>query len=273
MANTQLAERLRKVLASFEGLWEGGYCEGDPLDPMSRSTYGVLGYMSVLHVVYLTCIKPYVTDDSIVLEIGPGRGAWTKAFLHAKEVWCLDALSAEHNRFWDYVGRAPHIRYFQVSDFSCSMLPENKFDYLFSYGTFCHIPFEGITEYMKNLHPKMKTGAHCFVMLADYEKYNSAWDNGHKLNIINAIEAIVPKIYYGPVRRALTTAIMAILMDRNYAPKTRPNINEDNEPLPGRLYHAGIERTCNMLKGLGYEIVDPDVGAVHRDPIIHFVKT
>ena len=58
-------------------LWQygiGGYFEGDPLNPFGQSRYpGRLALMSVLHVVYLTCIKPYVSEDTIALEIGPGK--------------------------------------------------------------------------------------------------------------------------------------------------------------------------------------------------------
>jgi len=227
--------------------------------------------MSILHVVYLTCIKPYITQNSVVLEIGPGRGAWTKTFLSAKEVWCLDALSAEHNNFWQYVGHSPNVRYIQVSDFSCSMLPDSKFDYLFSFGSLCHISFEGIGEYMKNLRPKLKRGAHCFVMIADYEKYNMALDNRDKLSIFNVF---APHSRSNSVKWALATTFSKLvrLVCSRYigTPGTRKSIIEDNIPTPGRWYHAGIEKTCEMLQGLGYQIVDPDMGVVHRDPIIHF---
>jgi hypothetical protein len=43
-------------------------------------------------------------------------------------------------------------------------------------------------------------------------------------------------------------------------------------PTPGRWYNAGVDRTCSMLKEVGYEVVDPDVGVNFRDPIIHFLK-
>ena len=48
----------------------------------------------------------------------------------------------------------------------------------------------------------------------------------------------------------------------------------DDKPRPGgRWYHAGKERTCQMLVDLGYQIIDPDVGTCPRDPIIHFRKS
>src|SRR5688572_8177949 len=46
-------DRLRQELTSFHEVWPGGYYEGDPLDPAGASGYGRLGYLSILHVVYL----------------------------------------------------------------------------------------------------------------------------------------------------------------------------------------------------------------------------
>ena len=238
MSNDGNPDRFEEELAAFQGLWDDGYFEGDPLNPHGQSRYpGQLSYMSVLHVVYLTCIKPYVSEDTVALEIGPGRGAWTRALLKAKEIWCLDAVSAKDNRFWEYVGRIPKVKYSQVVDFSCNTLPDDKFDYLFSFGVFCHISFDGIQAYMENLYPKLKEGADCFVMIADYNKYNSAYAN------MQGAERV-------PVL----------------------NTNEDQVIRPGRWYHAGREQTCNMLVETGYKIVDEDVGALHRDVIIHFQK-
>ena len=84
---------------SFKGLWPGGYFEGDPLDRHARSHYGAidvrngyveqpgglvaqqLGYVSVLYAVYLLTIRNRLPPAATVLEIGPGRGGWTKALL------------------------------------------------------------------------------------------------------------------------------------------------------------------------------------------------
>lgn len=254
--------KFRSEIESFKDLWKGGYYEGNPLEPMGYSSFGYLGYMSVLHAAYIACIKPYITEQSIVLEIGPGRGAWTKTLLKAKEIWCLDALSAEHNDFWNYVGHNEHVKYFQVSDLSCDILPDNKFDYLFSFGCFCHISFEGMTEYMKNLYSKLQQGAHCFVMNADYDKYNACIDNIETLSYwrlfprkLRWIEKIYSK--FSPSMNNLT----------------KLNKNEDNSSIyPGRWYHHGIENTCEMLENLGYKVLDPDMQVNHRDPVVHFTK-
>jgi hypothetical protein len=257
--STDESDRLQRELASFQGLWKGGYFEGNPLDPLAPSHYGSLGYMSILHATYVACIRPFLlAGRTAALEIGPGRGGWTRAMLPAKEVWCLDALSAAHNGFWEYVGRHPHVQYHQVSDFSCSMLPDDAFDFLFSFGCLCHVSFDGIEAYMTNLWPKLRRGANAMVMVADYEKYNWAARHQRQLDVRRALAPIAGIEWDGrPVPgRALKEL----------------DVNETQEPSPGRWYHAGLERTCRMLMAKGYEIVQGDVGVNFRDPVIHFRK-
>lgn len=238
-----------REISQFKNLWPGGYCEGDPLDPLLGSTYGELGYISVIHVIYLCCIKPYINSNTVALEIGPGRGCWTKSMLPSKEIYALDACSEKDNGFFDYLGHPAHVKYFQVKDFSCDMLPPDYFTYMFSFGCLCHVSFEGTTEYAKNIFAKLKSGSHCFWMIADYNKYNAATANSNALSI--------------DVRRGFS---------KKSSVNTTPVKDVNNEPWPGRWYDAGIDRTCAMLEGVGYKIIDRDVGASLRDPIIHFVK-
>jgi hypothetical protein len=252
------ADALQRELDSFQTLWKGGYYEGNPLDPMGPSNYGSLGYMSILHATYVACIRPFIHPGVTALEIGPGRGAWTRTMLKAKEIWCLDALSAEHNQFWEYVGRQPHVHYRQVSDFGCRELPDDAFDYLFSFGCLCHVSFAGIEAYMTNLRPKLRRGANAMVMVADYEKYNWAAEHQQQLDVRRALAPIAGVPWDG---RPLPGRALRTL-----------DPNEDQEPSPGRWYHAGVERTCRMLIALGYEIVTPDVGVNFRDVVIHFRK-
>ena len=254
-------DKLKTELDSFKDQFKGGYFEGDPLHPLAQSGYKQLGYISTLHATYLRCIKPYVTGRTISLEIGPGRGAWTKALLPSREVYTLDALSAEHNRFHEYLGHPENVKYFHVQDFNCEMLPDDYFDYMFSYGCFCHVSFEGISAYAKNIFPKLKPNSNCFWMVADYEKYDRAVANLEHFSIYSAIAPRSRKYL-------LLKWLFGYLMKRE-----RPHTAaEHDKPVPGRWHHAGIGRTCAMLEQVGYRIVDPDVGTCVRDPVIHFVK-
>jgi len=259
-------KKLEDEIQGFQKIWVGGYFEGDPLDPLTKSTYAPFEAMSVLHATYLRCIKPYVNHKTIALEIGPGGGAWTKTLLPSSEIWAIDAQSASHTNFYSYIPRAEKVRYMQVNDFSCTELPDNYFDYMFSFGTLCHVSFEGIEEYAKNLKNKLKPGANCFWMIADYEKYNSCVNNFYDQD---RFFKIVTKRF--SLRKTLGLLRIPYHYFSNNGPKTRPP-DKDDFPSPGRWYNAGLARTCAMLKDLGYEVLDPDVGTCLRDPIIHFRK-
>lgn len=258
----------KKELDSFSGHWQGGYYEGDPLDPLSRSTYGQIGFVSSIHATYLSCIKPYINPESKVIEIGPGRGAWTKCMLEAKEIWALDALPESHNQFYNYLNHPNHVKYFQVEDFSCSMLPEDHFNFLFSFGCLCHVSFEGISSYAKNLHAKLKPGSHCFWMVADYKKYNETVLNLEKYTIWRAME---PRIF-GFRKLGILFFKLMMKLERRALKDSNLKVDNDHQPRKGRWYDAQKDRTCSMLESNGYQIVDKDMGTSLRDPVIHFVR-
>ena len=119
-------------------------------------------------------------------------------------------------------------------------------------------------KYAMNIYPKLKQGSNCFWMVADYDKYNSAISN---LNDLSIWATLMPRS-----RRYLPLKwLFRYLMKKNMPQSIQAD--ENDLPQAGRWYHAGIERTCSMLKEVGYQIVDPDVGTCHRDPVIHFTKT
>ena len=148
----------------FSREWYGGYFEGSPLDPLAPSGYGPYGYNSILYTVYLVCIRNYVKSDTTVLEIGPGRGAWTKAILSCgcKLVYAVDAAPAEHTHFWEYVGVTDRAKYIEATDLKLSEVPDNSVDYFFSFGVFCHLKPEMCESYLTSLAKKCAPGRMAF---------------------------------------------------------------------------------------------------------------
>jgi len=253
--------------AGFQNIWKGGYFEGDPLDPMGASKYRRLGYISVLYAVYQACVRPHINSRTVALEIGPGRGAWTKALLPSKEVWCLDAKSREENGIDSYLGYPQNLIYHKVSSFSCDMLPDDEFDYLFSFGCLCHVPWNGVMAYARNIFPKLKSGAHAYWMVADYDKRN-------------AVSARFPM--FDIYARTLPSKVLKLLEwwnsrsgNRFLGPNHEPSIDKERDgqgDAPGRWYHSGAASTADMLRSVGYQVVSEDVGLVPRDAILHFRK-
>lgn len=241
----------------FQTLWKGGYYEGNPLDPLSPSSYsqfdikhGYLdqrkhaqangirqtetGYISTIYAVYLICIRPHVNPNTTVLEIGPGRGAWSKAIMthNPKHLYALDALSAEHNAFFKYVSPASNITYTQVKDFSCPTVPDNSIDFFFSFGAFCHMSRASTVAYFDTLADKMKPGSHGYIMITDYDKFDKVYCTYHD-----------------------------------------KNANQDPDPThPGRWHHHGEKWFCDMILKRGFKVIDSDIGVTLRDVIVHFAR-
>ncbi len=250
-------------LARYKEIWKGGYFGGDPLDPVGAREYGDMSLISVNHALYLAYVRPFIQPDTRVLEIGPGRGAWTRAMLGAREIWCADALSAEHNGFWNYVGieHAAKIHYREVSDFSLSFAPDGYFDFIFSFGAFCHITPEGQREYFKNAFAKARPGAQGVVMVADFDKFNAAYAKLSELRTM--------RVSFKGLKDSLRFNV------GYWMGRLKGNIEQqksDRSVTPGRFYHAGVAETCAYLESVGWRVVTPDVGLNLRDVVIHFER-
>ena len=222
--------KLERELRSFQRLWKSGYWSDIEKNNVRR-----------LPEILRHCIVPYASGAT-ALEIGPGRGAWTKKILEAgaTKVFCLDALSAEHNHFWQYLGSrfVGLVQYEQVHDFNCSEVPDNSIDYLFSFDAFCHISLTGVCEYLKNLRTKIRPGANCFVMFADATKFRRHCPES---SFVVPSDGIDIETY-------------------------------DGAPRPGRWYWIGSERFCAALERFGYRIISADLDVCPRDPICHFTR-
>lgn len=259
----------RKQIESFSHIWEGGYFEADPLDPFHPSTYMARGYLSTVHVIYLMCIKPYIKSDTNVLEIGPGRGAWTKTFVDggAKEIWALDAAPAEQTRFDEYVGHHPNVHYIQVHDCDLTDISDDSIDFFFTFGVFCHLPNEMVADYVNHLPSKMRSGATGFMMVGDFDKYNRSVSEPDALQRLFSLKRYAAHRYFDRVvRRLLPKYFTPDLLD------TAAGIAKQGEGGLGAWYHMSTDSACELLEQAGFEIVSRDVAANPRDPIIHFRK-
>jgi hypothetical protein len=258
-----LGARVAKDIADFHNVWSGGYYEGDPTDAFAASSYLGLGYVSVLYATYLVCIKPYVGPDTTVLEIGPGRGAWTKTFvdLGASKVWALDAASAEHSGFYDYVGLLPQVEHHQVSDQSLREVPDNSVDFFFSFGVFCHLPEPIIGDYLRALPSKMKPGAHGFFLVADFDQYDT------RVRQPDAIERLFE------LRRFYPQRVVHRAMNRLAPLKYNKGSRWENPGTPPTgWYHLGKARASELAREAGLVVVEEDTGTCPRDPILHVVR-
>jgi hypothetical protein len=92
----------------------------------------------------------------------------------------LTTLDFQDVRQWlhpeNYTMRMDNI---QVSDNTFSAVPDNSFDFFWSFGVLCHNNINDIREIFKNSLPKMKSGAYAVHMYGDWDKLEKwGWKKG-----------------------------------------------------------------------------------------------
>lgn len=130
--------------------------------------------------IFFHAILPYIKPNSSVLELGPGRGSWSRAILKYipnGELHTVDFQDVEpwlkpkryHNRLVCH----------KVNDNSFSSLPDNHFDFFWSFGVLCHNNTDNIKMILRNALKKIKPNGIAVHMYGDWDKLNAyGWRRG-----------------------------------------------------------------------------------------------
>lgn len=130
--------------------------------------------------VFHKAVVPFIKPDSVVLELGPGKGSWSRAVLRYIPNGRLHVVDFQDVERWlkpeKYNGR---LVCHKVSDNSFSCLEDECFDFFWSFGVLCHNNVEHIREILHNSLPKMKIGAFAVHQYGDWDKLEVfGWKKG-----------------------------------------------------------------------------------------------
>jgi SAM-dependent methyltransferase len=114
-------------------------------------------------------LLPYVADDQIAVEIGPGGGRWTQYLLGFKKVFAVDyypeLLEQLRKSF-----HKPNLVLVQNSGTDFPGIPLHGVDFVFSFGTFVHLEPELIEDYLRNIREILKPGGNVVIHYSDKNK-------------------------------------------------------------------------------------------------------
>lgn len=131
--------------------------------------------------VFLKAVLPYIKTNSVVLELGPGKGSWSRAILEHIPNGELHTVDFQNVEKWlkpeNYNGR---LFCHKIEDNSYySNFKNDQFDFFWSFGVLCHNNVEQIEEILRNVLPKMKLGGIAVHQYADWEKLEKyGWEKG-----------------------------------------------------------------------------------------------
>lgn len=131
-------------------------------------------------VVFKKALLPHLRSDSKVLELGPGKGSWSRAILRFIPQGELHTIDFQDVSQWlnpqAYSGR---LTCHQVQDNSFRELPDNYFDLFWSFGVLCHNEMSSIREILDSSRRKMKAGSVALHQYGDWEKLEVfGWNRG-----------------------------------------------------------------------------------------------
>ena len=120
-------------------------------------------------------VGPYLKPDSRVLELGPGRGSWTRALFSKVTRGEIHTVDLQDIRPWvqDMTQAYPHrffIHQVSVGGSSYDFLEDEYFDVFFSFGVFCHMDPDALETFLERVRRKLKRNAVCIAEYSDWEK-------------------------------------------------------------------------------------------------------
>ena len=115
-------------------------------------------------------VLPYVRDDHVAVEIGPGGGRWTRYLLGFKQLYAVDfypELLAELKKGF----AKPNVTLVQNTGADFPGVPAGQVDYVFSFGCFVHLDSPIIEAYLANITGILKPGANVVIQYSDTNKF------------------------------------------------------------------------------------------------------
>ncbi|WP_026072283.1 class I SAM-dependent methyltransferase [Nodosilinea nodulosa] len=132
--------------------------------------------------VFRQGLLPFLKPNSKILEIGPGRGSWSKAILQHIPQGELHVVDFQNVESWLQPSRYPGRLYcHQIEDSSAydRIFDDDYFDVCWSFGVLCHNNLDKIEDVLTQTIPKVKENGYAIHHYGDWEKLeNYGWEKG-----------------------------------------------------------------------------------------------
>ncbi len=138
-------------------------------------------------------VLPFIKNEHVALEIGPGGGRWTQYLLGFNRLYCIDI----NDEFFPYLKKRfesnNNLIFIQNQGIDFPDIQSYSIDYLFSFGTFVHLDVEIIREYIKNMKQILKKDANVVLNYSEIKKPKSAANKGFSKNTAEIMHKIIEK--------------------------------------------------------------------------------
>jgi Methyltransferase domain len=136
-------------------------------------------------------VLPYVNAQHDAVEIGPGGGRWTRYLTGFRTLAAVDYHPELLDELRRNFGKHRNIRFIKNNGTDFPGLHPQSIDYVYSFGTFVHLDFNLIEEYLDSLKAIIKPTANVVIQYSDKTKIMSRLNEGFSDNTPARMRAAV----------------------------------------------------------------------------------
>lgn len=224
---------------------------------------------------FLRGVKPLLSPNFRVLELGPGRGSWTRALVSVITRGEIHTIDLQDIRPWvkDIIANFPD-RFFihQVAtrESKYDFLQDNYFDAFFTFGVFCHMNLDEIEDFLQQLRGKLRKESICIAQYSDWVKAISYCleQDGYQYNLeaYNMLKRDYP--FEVKMIQCKTFFQKLITLFEKYIQGKYPVSKVSSDRC---FWVKNDQKTMNkILANAGYEVLQIDMGYFKRDSVALF---
>ena len=131
--------------------------------------------------IFENCLRPHLTPDSHVLEIGPGGGKYSvlSAPFCARLV-CADVSKQMLGRVSKALAEWNNVEILKLGGADLSGVPDESIDFAFSIDVFVHLGLEDVYGYVRDLHRVLRPGSAVVLHFANLQS-RAGWGRFHRI--------------------------------------------------------------------------------------------
>jgi len=129
------------------------------------------------------CVLPYVSKDSVVLEIACGIGRVSKFVApECKYLFCADIIEEALEEAKNNLKQYSNISFEKINGYDLAGFNENYFDCVYSFTAFFHFDFELVVKYFSEIKRVLKPGG---LAIIEFKRWR---DKNDVIELLNKID-------------------------------------------------------------------------------------
>lgn len=226
---------------------------------------------------FANAVKPLLKADDRLLELGPGRGDFTRGLFTAITEGEIHTIDLQDIRPWvqDLTIRFKErffIHQVEIGDCDYNCLENGYFDTFFSFGVFCHMNLTDLERFLIKLKQKLKKDAICIAQYSDWQKAADycldSKGKSYNLDAYNMLTSEYP--FEFKYLQAKTIFQKIPLLIKKYLLQQYP---QPQIPPERSFWVRNDQKTMQkLLHKTGYQVLEIDTGHFRRDSVAVFKK-